>query len=683
MTDAPAHREAPDAEAVPAVPSAPERAPSRVAVERLYPEIDGGRFPAKRVAGDEMVVEVNAVADGHDELRCALLHRRDGATAWTETPMTSLVNDRWRGSFPVPALGAYEYTAEAWIDRFRTWRRDFERRLEVRQDVAVELLVAAQLVGAAAARTTGEAARKLHATSRALLPPVDVQARIKTALDETLLGLMDEHGERANVTRYPRTARVMVDPPRAAFSAWYELFPRSASTKAGKHGTFRDVIDRLPYIAGLGFDVLYLPPIHPIGITHRKGKNNAVTCGIDDPGSPWAIGAGAGGHTAIHPKLGTIDDFRALVRAAGEHGMDVALDIAFQCSPDHPWITEHPLWFRRRPDGTARYAENPPKKYEDIYPLDFESGDWRGLWEALRDVFLYWAEQGVHIFRVDNPHTKPFAFWEWVIAEVKRAHPEALFLAEAFTRPQVMYELAKVGFSQSYTYFAWRNSAWELRQYFEELTQTELSEFFRPNLWPNTPDILTEYLQAGGEPAFRARLLLAATLGANYGIYGPSFEKGEAIPRAPGSEEYRDSEKYEVRTWDVDESSAMADFIRRVNAIRRENEALHNDRSLRFHPVDNEQLLCYSKQSADGESVIVVVVNVDPHFTQSGWVHLPPADVGMPDGAPFQVHDLLGDARYIWEGDGHFVQLDPRSTPAHIFAVRKKLRSEREFEYYF
>ena len=659
MRDAPAKGGVPGSREAALPYSAHERAPSRVAVERLYPEIDCGRFPAKRVVGDEMAVEVNAFADGHDELRCVLLHRREGQADWTETPMTPLVNDRWHATFPVPDVGAYEYTAAAWTDRFRTWRRDFERRLEAQHDPAVELLVAAQLVSSAAAQAAGDAAQRLHAVARDLLPPGDLQARTNAALDPELLALMDEHAERADFTRYPRTARVLVDPPKAAFSTWYELFPRSASTTAGKHGTFRDAIGRLPYIAGMGFDVLYLPPIHPIGLTHRKGKNNAVVAGIDDPGSPWAIGSAEGGHTTVHPKLGTLDDFRALVAGAREHGMDIALDIAFQCSPDHPWITEHPDWFRRRPDGTARYAENPPKTYEDIYPLDFESSDWRALWAALRDVFLYWIEQGVHIFRVDNPHTKPFAFWEWVIAEVKRAHPEALFLAEAFTRPQVMYELAKVGFSHSYTYFAWRNSAPELREYFEELTQTEVAEFFRPNLWPNTPDILTEYLQAGGDAAFRARLVLAATLGANYGIYGPAFEQCDTAPRSVGSEEYLDSEKYELRTWDVDESSAMADFIRRVNTIRRENEALHSDRSLRFHAVDNERLLCYSKRSADGENVIVVVANVDPHFTQSGWVHLPPADVGMPDGAPFQVHDLLGGARYIWEGDGHVVQLDP------------------------
>jgi starch synthase (maltosyl-transferring) len=432
----------------------------------------------------------------------------------------------------------------------------------------------------------------------------------------------------------------------------------------------------------MGFDVLYLPPIHPIGRSHRKGKNNAPSAGPHDPGSPWGIGAAEGGHKAIHPQLGTPEDFRRLVANAREHGIDIALDLAFQCSPDHPYVQDHPQWFRWRPDGTVQYAENPPKKYQDIYPLEFQTEHWQELWEELKSVVLFWIEQGVRIFRVDNPHTKPFHFWEWLIREVKRLHPEIIFLAEAFTRPKVMYYLAKAGFTQSYTYFAWRNTKAELTQYFTELTQTEVREFFRPNLWPNTPDILTEYLQLGGRPAFMARLVLAATLGASYGIYGPAFELGEHQPREPGSEEYLDSEKYEIKHWAIDRPDSLRDFIGRVNRIRRENPALHSHGGLRFHPVDNEQLICYSKQTEDASNIILVIVNLDPHHTQSGWVDLPADLQAERPAAPYQVHDLLSDGRYLWHGSRNFVELIPQVVPAHIFRIRHRVRTERDFEYY-
>jgi len=432
----------------------------------------------------------------------------------------------------------------------------------------------------------------------------------------------------------------------------------------------------------MGFDVLYLPPIHPIGTTHRKGRNNAQVCEPKDPGSPWAIGAAEGGHTAIHPELGTLDDFRNFVRRAGALGLDIAMDLAFQCSPDHPYVREHPEWFRQRPDGSIQYAENPPKKYEDIYPLNFECAQRQALMDELKRVVLFWIEQGIHIFRVDNPHTKPFAFWEWLIVEVKRSHPEVFFLAEAFTRPKVMYRLAKLGFSQSYTYFAWRNTAWEIRKYFTELTQTDVAEFFRPNLWPNTPDILTEHLQTGGRPAFIARLILAATLGANYGIYGPAFELCDNQPREFGSEDYLNSEKYEIRTWEINSSESLKDIIARVNRIRLNNPALHGDRSLRFHTVDNEQLICYSKNAADFSNIILTVVNLDPHHSHSGWVELPLAELGLDTDKPFQVHDLLSDARYLWHSRRNFIELNPQVMPAHIFSVRKKIRTENDFDYF-
>jgi starch synthase (maltosyl-transferring) len=460
------------------------------------------------------------------------------------------------------------------------------------------------------------------------------------------------------------------------------MFPRSCISQAGTHATFKDCEARLPYITAMGFNVLYFPPIHPIGRTHRKGRNNAACAGPDDPGSPWGIGSEEGGHKAVHPELGTLEDFRRLVVKAREVGIEIALDVAFQCSPDHPYVKEHPEWFRLRPDGTVQYAENPPKKYEDIYPFDFETPRWQELWEELKSVVLFWSEQGIRIFRVDNPHTKPFSFWEWLIAEVKKVYPDVIFLSEAFTRPKIMYSLAKLGFSQSYTYFAWRNTKWEVTQYFTELTQTEVLEYFRPHLWPNTPDILTEYLQSGGRPAFMARLVLAATLGASYGIYGPAFELCENRPRSPGSEEYLDSEKYEIKNWDIERPDGLKAFIALVNRIRRENPALQRDWSLRFHHVDNDQLICYSKQTEDLTNIILVVVNLNPYYTHSGWVDLDLDSLKLEQERPYQVHDLLTGARYLWHGPRNYVELNPSVVPAHIFRFQRRIRTERDFDYY-
>jgi starch synthase (maltosyl-transferring) len=482
---------------------------------------------------------------------------------------------------------------------------------------------------------------------------------------------MRAYPDRRRQGVFPRELRVLVDPPLARFGAWYELFPRSTAAEPGRHGTFRDVVARLDYVQELGFDVLYLPPIHPIGHERRKGPNNTPSRGPQDPGSPWAIGAVEGGHTAVHPDLGTLQDFERLVALARERGIEVALDIAFQCTPEHPWVREHPEWFRHRPDGEIMHAENPPKVYEDIYPLDFETGDRRGLWEALRDVFVFWCERGVRVFRVDNPHTKPFAFWEWVLADVRSVYPDAIFLSEAFTRPKVMYRLAKVGFTQSYTYFAWRNTKPELTEYLTELTRTGAVEFFRPNFWPNTPDILTEYLQSGLRPAFAVRLILAATLSSSYGIYGPAFELMEHTPRDPGSEEYRDSEKYEIRTWDLERPDSLAPLIARVNRIRRENPALHDDRGLRFHGVANDQLLAYSKANEDGTNRILVIVNLDPRTPRSGWTDLALGELGLGPSEPFEVEDLLSGTVYAWSGPANFVLLDPAESPAHILRVRR------------
>ena len=594
--------------------------------------------------------------------------------------MESLDNDRWRATFEVTEIGAYLYTLQAWVDRFGSWRQGLAKKLQAGQDVAIDLLIGAGLVEETANRAPA-ADKKRLGNFISILRSKQPDAG-ETALLPELAALMAKYSDRRWAVTYEKELRVNVDREKARFSTWYEMFPRSCASEPGVHGTLRDCEQRLPYVAGMGFDVLYLPPIHPIGRSFRKGKNNELGAGPDDVGSPWAIGAKEGGHKAIHPQLGTLEDFKRLVTKAKESGIEIALDIAFQCAPDHPYAREHPEWFRKRPDGSIQYAENPPKKYQDIYPLDFETDHWKELWDELKSIIVFWCEQRVRIFRVDNPHTKAFPFWEWVIAEVKKDYPEALFLAEAFTRPKVMYRLAKSGFSQSYTYFAWRNTKWELTQYFTELTQTEIADFFRASLWPNTPDILTEYLQFGGRPAFMTRLVLAATLGANYGIYAPAFELCENVPRDPGSEEYLNSEKYELKHWDLERKDSLKEFIALVNRIRGENRALQSDRSLRFHAVDNPEIICFSKQTEDLKNVIVVVVNLDPHHTQSGWVELAMEELGLLPQQPFQMHDLLTNARYLWHGARNYVQLNPDTVPAQIFRVRHRLRHEQDFDYF-
>jgi starch synthase (maltosyl-transferring) len=643
----------------------------RVVIENVRPEIQGGRFPIKRTTGEPVEVTADIYADGHDIVNAVLLHRPLSQRNWEEVPMQPLVNDRWQAKFIVSAEGIHLYTLQGWVDPFQSWRRDFSKKLEAGQDISVDLLTGLQMVQAAAKRASGEDAQRLAACAgeASRLQKQNLSAAVKKLSSVELTSLMVLHADRSQATIYGKELTVVVDRERARFSAWYEMFPRSCGAGAGRHGTFRDCEKRLEYISGMGFDVLYLPPIHPIGRGHRKGKNNTEESTPEDVGSPWAIGSKEGGHKAIHPELGTLEDFRRLVARAREFGLEVALDIAFQCAPDHPYVLQHKEWFRVRPDGTVQYAENPPKKYQDIYPLNFET-EYRGeLWEELRSVVMYWVEQGIRIFRVDNPHTKPFDFWEWLIAGIKTKYPEVLFLSEAFTRPKVMYRLSKLGFTQSYTYFAWRNTKPELMEYFADLTQTEIREYFRPNLWPNTPDILTDFLQFGGRPAFMIRLLLAATLGASYGIYGPAFELGENRAIRPGSEEYLASEKYQLRHWDIDNPNSLRSLIARVNQIRHENPALHGDWSLRFHPVDNDQLIVYSKATADLSNVIVVVVNLDPHHTQSGWVDVPVEAFQLDPHQPYQVHDLLTDARYVWHGIHNYVELNPQGIPAHIFCV--------------
>ena len=655
----------------------------RVVIEGVAPEIDRGSFPVKRTRGESVTVEADIFVDGHEVISCVLLFRREQDKNWREAPMQPLVNDRWRGTFVAAEVGQYFYSLAGWIDRFKSWRRDLQKKAEVGEHTDLDLLTGALLIDEAAGRAAAQDARQLAQVAKTLRAKnPGLPERLAQALSDDLLRLMALDPDRSLETRYAKELVVVVDREKARFSAWYEMFPRSCAAKPGKHGTFKDCERLLPYVASMGFDTLYLPPIHPIGRTHRKGKNNQIKTAANDPGSPWAIGAKEGGHKSIHPQLGTLEDFKSLVRKAAALDIEVALDLAYQCSPDHPYVKEHPQWFRWRPDKTVQYAENPPKKYQDIYPLDFTSDPWFELWQELKSVVQFWLEQDVRIFRVDNPHTKPLSFWQWLITEIKKEHPEVIFLAEAFTRPKVMYRLAKLGFSQSYSYFTWRNSKPEIIEYFKELTQTEVREYFRPNLWPSTPDILTEYLQFGGRPAFMIRLVLAATLGANYGIYGPAFELLEALPREPGSEEYLDSEKYEIKHWDRERAESLKELIARINHIRKENPALQSDWSLRFHEVDNEQLICYTKQTEDLSNVIAVVVNLDPHHVQSGWVQIPVEALRLDPLESYQAHDLLTGARFLWHGARNYVELDPQAVPAHILLLRRRMRREQDFDYF-
>ena len=654
----------------------------RVIIEAASPEVDGGAFPAKRVAGDLVFAEADLFADGHDLISAVVLHRHDDEKQWREVRMRPLVNDRWRAEFPVEKLGFHRFTIEAWIDHFLTWHRDMKKRVDsgvAEDELRVQLMIGLEHIRAAARRAGKRDRRKLDAVVAGLESDDPVDEKIADLWSEDLLALMWRNAERRFVTRYRTELLIEVDRPRAAYSTWYELFPRSAATEEGRHGTFADVEAQLPRVARMGFDILYLPPIHPIGETFRKGKNNKVKAEPGDVGSPWAIGGKEGGHKAVHPDLGTIDDFERLVAKAGELGIEVAMDIAFQAAPDHPYVKEHPSWFLMRPDGTIQYAENPPKKYQDIYPFHFESEEWQELWAELRDVFAFWVGRGVRTFRVDNPHTKPLPFWEWCIRDLKREWPDLIFLAEAFTRPKIMYRLAKAGFTQSYTYFAWRHTKEEFTEYLEEVTKPPVSDLFRPNFWPNTPDILTEYLQYGGRSAFVQRFILAATLAASYGIYGPAYERFVHQAREHGSEEYLDSEKYEVKYWPPTDDD-MSELMTLVNRIRRENPALQQNATLQFHKTDNDQLLCYSKTA--GDNVIVVVVNLDAHNTQAGWLDLDLEALHLEPNRTYQVHDLLSNARYAWHGGRNYVQTNPHVIPAHIFRIRRRVRTEKDFEYF-
>ncbi len=644
----------------------------RVIIEHVVPEINCGRFAITRTPGELIVVTADIFSDGHDVVDGLLQVRKEGDLSWQEFPLRFIVNDQWQGQVRLPSVGKYSYTLRAWVDSFKTWTRDLAKKANAGQDLTLDLSAGVQFILAAAKRANKSDADKLETLANQLtsMAGTDEEGAIKFSQNEDLPPLMALYRDRTADTVYHKELTVRVDRPRARFSSWYEMFPRSCTITPDRPGTFQDCARYIDYVAEMGFDVLYLPPIHPIGVTERKGKNNSTTPTPSDPGSPWAIGSKLGGHKSINPDLGTLADLKALKEKADARGIELALDLAFQCSPDHPYVREHREWFRSRPDGSVQYAENPPKKYQDIYPMDFEGAHYSELAEELKSVVLFWISNGIRIFRVDNPHTKPFAFWEWLIQEINREFPDVIFLAEAFTRPKVMYQLAKLGFNQSYTYFAWKNTKAELTEYFTEITEPPVSEFFRPNLWPNTPDILNEYLQKGSRPAFIARLILAATLGANYGIYGPPFELGENAPVREGSEEYLDSEKYQVRVWDRNHPASLKNLIAKVNGIRREHVALQSDKTLQFHPTDNPQLIAYSKTSADRADKIFVVVNLDPFNRQMGWVDLQLKEFRLGADESFEMHDLLADKKYIWKGSRNYVELNPAVLPAHIFRVQ-------------
>ncbi|MGB7743084.1 MAG: alpha-1,4-glucan--maltose-1-phosphate maltosyltransferase [Terracidiphilus sp.] len=701
------------------MPLKPTNGRRRVVIEDVNPQVDAGRHQICRVAGDDVVVTAAIYADGKDELAARLLYRHSNDRRWSFAPMEAAGNDLWRGTFVVDKLGSWRFTLLGWVDHFASWAGELKKRIAAQndpqtsdgafgaspdrnaglnagansgaQDVALALRTGAGLIEAAAVRARANDAKRLREIARGFEKLADEnRSSYEDPCDEELLELMRRYPDLTNATRYEMELPVWTDRERARFSSWYELFHRSASPIPGQHGTFRDVEKQLPEIAAMGFDIVYLPPIHPIGRSFRKGPNNATYAPPDAPGSPWAIGdrtavanpaLGAqvagdlGGHKSIHPQLGTFTDFDNLIAAARTQGVEIALDIAFQCSPDHPWVAEHPDWFVTRPDGSIQYAENPPKKYQDIYPLNFESPDWRGLWDELYSVFEFWIHRGVRVFRVDNPHTKALPFWEWCLSSLRASYPDTIFLAEAFTRPRVMYGLAKRGFTQSYTYFTWRNSKFELQSYLEELTQPPVSEFFQPNFWPNTPDILHKTLQEGGRPAFMHRLILAATLSSSYGIYGPAYELGENASAAPPagkteSEEYLDSEKYEIRQRDRNAPDSLVPLITNLNRIRHANRALQSNVSLHFHSIDNPQLICYSKATPGFDNTILVVVNLDSFNEQTGWTNLDLEKIGCSASESFLVDDLLNGDKYTWSGH-NYVALRPGVQPAHIFRVSR------------
>ena len=649
----------------------PSALPSRVAVEDVWPRVDDGRTPIRRVPGDSVEVYADVFADGSAGVRASLRWRAAGSRTWIRVPMDPVGNDRWRARFVVREPGGYQYGVDGWVDPFLTWRTMLDRRVGAGTVSQNDLLEGVEVLRVQGRRLGGREGKALLDRAAAIAPVLDgtPEAAVSAFHDPEIDELLRARPVGPPVGRSDPTFELIVDPPSAQHSAWYELFPRSTSEDRTRAGTFKDLIARLPYIADLGFDVVYLPPIHPIGRTHRRGPNNTTPAPPGSPGCPWAIGSEDGGHTAIEPGLGTLEDFRALVRAAEERGLSIAIDLAFQCAPDHPWVTEHPSWFHHLPDGSNRTAENPPKKYDDIYPIDFDTPDWRALWDALRSVVEFWVGEGVRWFRVDNPHTKPFEFWRGRIGEVRRADPEVLVLAEAFTPPQVMYRLALVGFTHSYTYFAWRTQKREIEEYVRELTGGVVGEIFRPHFWPNTPDILTEQFHEGKRAVFLHRLVLAATLSSHYGIYGPAYELQEHVPLERGKEEYRSSEKYEVRHWPLAAATSLAAEVRPGNEARAAHPALRSARGVTFHGIDNDRLLAYSRRPDDGQDTVLVLVSLAPNSVETGWTNLDLVALGVERDPGFRVRDLLTGETYRWQGARNFVRLDPARWPAHLFEV--------------
>lgn len=642
---------------------------NRVIIENVTPSIDGGRYFIKRIIGERISVSADVFSDGHDAIRASLLYKQKKHKKWTEVFMEDQANDVWIASFIPEEKGMYEYKIEAWVDHLLNWYNGFKKKHADGQHMSIELAIGADLLKKTAKnypKTKGSQFKKLV---KILENKKAYDDAISTVLGKDFGQLVHDFPFKQFESYSDQVYQARVGRKKELFSTWYEIFPRSTSLNPGEHGTFKDCERLLPRIKKMGFDVLYFPPIHPIGKLNRKGKNNSVIAEAVDPGSPWAIGSEEGGHKSIHKELGTLEDYKNLLKAAKKHGLEIALDIAFQCAPDHPYVKEHPNWFIWRPDGTIMYAENPPKKYQDIVPINFETEDWKNLWEELKNVILYWSKIGVSIFRVDNPHTKPFQFWEWVITEVHKEYPDTIFLSEAFTRPKVMANLAKVGFTQSYTYYTWRNNKKELEEYMTELTQTELREYFRPNFWPNTPDILAYELMEAKSNAFVLRLAMAATLSSNYGIYGPAYEFMENSGNSNGKEEYQDSEKYETRYYDWSHKNRLTDIITKINHIRRDNPALQSTWNIHFTRTDNEQLMSFIKLTEDRNNIIWVIANFDTRYKQVGFVEVPKDLLGLKGAVNLQVTDLLTEESYRWFNDWNYVELNPDHYPIHIFKV--------------
>ena len=653
---------------------------SSIVIEHVQPEIDGGRWPAKREVGDRVEVSADIFKEGHDVLVSVLRYRTIEETAWHETAMQHVDNDRWAGYFDLSENTRYLYTVGAFTNTFESWRQEVTKKSEAGERIESELLEGRALVEQAAKRADEPGRANLEEFLRRWRSSDAQEAQLSLALHAELSKLVERHQERTAWTLYERELERVVDRVRARYGAWYEIFPRSQGTIPGKSSTFKECEKRLPAIKAMGFDVLYLTPIHPIGRTNRKGKNNSLMPLPTDPGSPYAIGNELGGHDAVEPSLGTIEDFDRFEKAVRAQGMELAMDFAINCSPDHPYVKEHPEWFAHRPDGTIKYAENPPKKYQDIFNVDFYCQDWRGLWNEMKRVILFWASHGGRIFRVDNPHTKPVSFWGWLIREVQAQHPDVLFLSEAFTKPKMMKALAKAGFTQSYTYFTWRNFKQELTEYLTELSKTEMKEYFRPNFFTNTPDILPEILQQGGQPAFKFRLVLAATLSPSYGISsGYELCENRALP---GREGYLDSEKYEIAVWDWNRPGHIVDYVTLMNRIRQDNLALHELENLEFYESSNDQVVFYGKSTADKRNAVLVAVNLSPFHYQEAHLRIPIDALGIKPEDTYQLHNVITDRRDLMVGDSYIVRLDPQVEPAAIFVVRRWTHREQDVDFF-